>query len=209
MFALAACVQPVQPAPIEEMPVIEEEEPVTEVIEAILPPVAEPEEEPAAETEDTSVQESSDFIWEERNGMIAITGYTGHKKVLVIPDAINGLPVERIDRRAFRGADMEELVIPGSVKVIGDSAFRNCENLKKVTLEDGIVDIEVYAFAYNDNLTSINLPDTLHVVNCDTFFGCDRVKFDTPPGSFAEEYLEMCKFFNAHPYAMYMSGNPG
>lgn len=45
-----------------------------------------------------------------------------------------------------------------SVYGIGDRAFEECENLKSVTLEEGITDIDAWAFFFDSNLEKLSLP---------------------------------------------------
>ena len=66
---------------------------------------------------------------------IGITKYKGNAKNLVIPETIQGLPVEVIN--GFYGnKNIKSVVIPSSVKVIGELAFARCESLEKVTLPE-------------------------------------------------------------------------
>ena len=51
----------------------------------------------------------------------------------VIPAEVNGLPVTEIADSAFRkSTSLTEITIPDSVKVFGNSAFRDCTNLQAV-----------------------------------------------------------------------------
>lgn len=55
---------------------------------------------------------------------------------LVIPEEIDGVPVTYINVRAFEGSDFMEVIIPKSVTMISDNAFRYCPNLISVTIEN-------------------------------------------------------------------------
>ena len=66
-----------------------------------------------------------------------------------------------IGRRAFYSAKITELVLPDSIEIIGDGAFRQCKILKKVTLGNNVKEIGAYAFDYCDNLAEINIPDSI------------------------------------------------
>ena len=54
---------------------------------------------------------------------ITITGYSGTDSVLEIPEEIDGLSIVEIGREAFKGACLEEVSIPASVKKIDWFAF--------------------------------------------------------------------------------------
>ena len=46
--------------------------------------------------------------------------------------------IKRIDINCFRSTNIEEVRIPKSVEEISCNAFAVCENMEKVTFEDGI-----------------------------------------------------------------------
>ena len=65
-----------------------------------------------------------------------------------IPPMYSGAPVSRIDEDAFRECDIEEIYLPEGVEIIGNHAFEDCLNLKKIHLPMGIkqIDIETIPF---------------------------------------------------------------
>lgn len=56
---------------------------------------------------------------------------------------------------------IKKIVISAGVSSIGDSAFRDCNNLTSVTLPDSVTYIDDCAFFGCPSLTSINIPDTV------------------------------------------------
>lgn len=73
------------------------------------------------------------------NGEITVTDLISHSTPFVIPETIEGYPVTAIQDGAFntgRGRLVSEFVLPGSLKKVGDNAFKNCTNLKTVTFGD-------------------------------------------------------------------------
>ena len=91
--------------------------------------------------------------------------------------------LEVISVGAFQGCTgITEVVIPGSVNdLVGDGdhdyvygAFKDCSNLKKVTLEDGIKSIS-YGFQGCTSLEQINLPSSIKTVG-QAFEGCESLK---------------------------------
>lgn len=63
------------------------------------------------------------------------------------------------------------ITIPGSVKLIDEYAFSDCKNLKTVSLEDGIEEIKMSAFA-RSGITEITIPASVKKMGADTFSGC-------------------------------------
>lgn len=71
--------------------------------------------------------------------------------------------VTKIGKNAFTGASFKELVIPGTVKDIGNGAFAQTDKhhtLTTLTLQEGIENIENKAFAFA-NLTNVQLPSSV------------------------------------------------
>ena len=79
-------------------------------------------------------------------------------KQLTVED---GSVCRSIGRRAFYYANITELVLPDSIEIIGDGAFRGCKILKKVMLGNNVKEIGEQAFYYCDNLAEINIPDSI------------------------------------------------
>lgn len=147
------------------------------------------------------VAPESDFEFKlsEDGTFIKLTKYNGNAEHLVIPETIQGVPVEVIGM-AFGGCEnnkMKSVVIPSSVKVIGNNAFggyasleevtlpekllridgeafSRCESLEKVTLPEELLYIEAYAFS-NTGLTSVTLPKSLEYMGKGAFFGCNNL----------------------------------
>jgi hypothetical protein len=67
------------------------------------------------------------------NDSAVVTGYTGHAKVLTIPDTLSGHPVTAIGDGAFSGcAKLESFTFPKNLAVIGENAFSNCPSIASV-----------------------------------------------------------------------------
>ena len=59
---------------------------------------------------------------------------------------------------------MEYIEIPSNVTTIGESAFRHCNALKEVKLNEGIENIHNYVFYESFNLSKVNFPSTLQKI---------------------------------------------
>lgn len=79
---------------------------------------------------------------------------------VVIPDSIayggTKRPVREIGAQAFSYSDIETVVIPNTVTVIGYGAFSGCSMLETATIGTGVVEIWETAFEYCESLTTLN-----------------------------------------------------
>jgi hypothetical protein len=96
---------------------------------------------------------------------IAITGLK--KKSITttvhIPSVINKIPVRAVEKNAFKGMNLIEVVIPENVIAILDYAFAY-NSLSKVIIAESVAWIGAFAFA-NNSLTEIFIPKGVsHIV---------------------------------------------
>lgn len=81
-----------------------------------------------------SIEEGTLAYMEEKNG-ICIKRYRGIGTKAVVPEYIDGQPVISIGRKAFLSRKtLQEIVLPDTIKEIGDWAFAHAEALKKITI---------------------------------------------------------------------------
>ena len=66
---------------------------------------------------------AEDFIWEQKDGEITVTGYHGSGD-LVIPPQLNGLPVTAIAAGAFGNITAGRAAFPPTLKTIEENAFQ-------------------------------------------------------------------------------------
>lgn len=74
----------------------------------------------------------------------------------------------------------KKIIIPNTVKIIGEDAFRNSGSLESVEIKEstvvgstnGLATIEAYAFYGCEKLTDITIPATLKTMEEDAFGGC-------------------------------------
>jgi len=94
---------------------------------------------------------------------------------LYIPSVINGYTVTAIGGNAFTFENITKLVVPGSVKVIGESAFWYCSDLRSITLSEGVVCIEADAFSSCENLEKIVLAESVTDIAYSAFSDCNKL----------------------------------
>lgn len=113
---------------------------------------------------------------------VIVTGYSGAGTVAVaIPaeyvytDADGAaMPVVAIGDSAFKGGHLTSIMIPASIKSIGESAFENCTNLNAVYLSEAtaLSSIGRYAFKGTTALGAIDLSETaVTVIRTGAFYG--------------------------------------
>ena len=133
-------------------------------------------------TDDSSV---SDYFFDETTG--TITGYRGTDKNLVIPAEINGFAVINIANGAFKDNNkIRSVVMPSTLKSIGDEAFDSCRLLDRVEFNKGLEHIGRRAFhncAYLDNVV---LPEGLLTMGERTFEMCEKLTNVTFPTTLKE-----------------------
>lgn len=63
-----------------------------------------------------------------------------------------------------------------NVTAVGNEAFKNCSNLKSVTLPESIASIGSYAFHNCKELKSINIPNSVKSIGVSTFLSCSSLE---------------------------------
>lgn len=81
----------------------------------------------------------------------------------------------------FEYTALEEVVIPDSVKYIGEYAFANCTRLQRVVLPDGLKEIRENTFCWCKSLSEVVFPEELKVVGMEAFEGCESLQNVTLP----------------------------
>lgn len=123
---------------------------------------AQPETQPA-ESAETVLSESpaSDFEYKEEDGKITIAHYTGKSMEIAIPAQIDGKDVTAIGDYCFANSDIVTVVCPNTLETIGESAFANCYELRKIELNYGLQSIGNSAFLFCKSLNFIHIPDSV------------------------------------------------
>lgn len=110
----------------------------------------------------------------DRKTLVACSMSKKHVKVL------DGTEVISIN--AFTKCNIEEVILPDSVKRIGEKAFANCEMLKNVKFGNGLKVIGRSAFAWCHSLKHIDFPPSLECIDICAFFGSALKEVDLNEG---------------------------
>lgn len=97
--------------------------------------------------------------------------------------------VETINAFAFvKCHNLKSIEIPGTVKVIGENAFKNHLGLTSVKIADGVKRIERGAFLECENLKNVQFPQNLIAIGKECFYRCKNLSsVDLPSAYFIHE----------------------
>jgi len=116
---------------------------------------------------------SAEFDFTTNAGAITITGYNCAGGLVIIPSAINGLPVTGIGANSFAFCtNLTGVAIPGSVTNIAGGAFEFCTGLADLIILPGAASIGDGAFEGCFNLSSVVIPGSVNSIGSSAFEGC-------------------------------------
>ena len=130
-----------------------------------------------------------------------INGINSYSGIYIIPSTVNfegtNYNVIAIADRAFAGSNVTEVVIPNSVKELGEGAFANAYDLQSVTLPlyidqipaecfagtaivniavpEGVIEVETKAFKDCEMLHTVMLPSSLNYIGSEAFGDCHNL----------------------------------
>lgn len=141
---------------------------------------------------------------DERDGYILTSYKLGDETDVVIPDTYEGLPVVEIGAHAFAtgSTKLTSVLIPSTVKRIGNSAFAYCEDLKSVVIPDSVNHIGKYSF-HISGLTSVTIGSGLETVDEEAFDSCYNLE-----SVYISDLSKWCEISFTRNQSSYISSNP-
>ncbi|AAS12960.1 MULTISPECIES: leucine-rich repeat domain-containing protein [Treponema] len=167
---------------------------------------------------DTNI-DSFEYVFNVQKNYIVISRYIGKEMKVTIPEKIDGCPVGEIgeycffgnsyiksvilpdsiviiNNNAFRNSSLTKIVLSNSLRYIGDSVF--CDTpLKSIILPDGLEYIGEYAF-YNTAITRLIIPDSVKKIDWWAFGNCEKLEYiklskslDQIPSRFCENCINL------------------
>lgn len=120
----------------------------------------------------------------QKNQELALEYYTGTDAVVTIPAEVEGHPITLINEYAFaKNTTITKVVLPDTVREIGNGAFGGCSNLEEVVLTETVEMIDSYAFTFCPKLQELRLPAKLQGIHRGTFEGCSGLHTIYLPGT--------------------------
>lgn len=122
------------------------------------------------------------FTYQEIDDGIEIVGYNGPETVILeVPDVINGKSVTSIGGAAFAKNSFSKIRLPNTCKVIKETAFAFCSNLKSIKFPDELVSIGANAFFHCINLETVLFNENLMQLGYQSFRGTKIKEIALPP----------------------------
>ena len=123
-----------------------------------------------------TVRKSGDYKYVKYLNGIKIKEYIGKGKKVTIPATIAGKKVIAIGESAFENNDnIKKVKLPGSVRKIEDCAFAGCNKLKKVTMPKKLDECGSAAFS-GTALKNITIPEGIKEIEDYTFDNCKKLR---------------------------------
>ena len=97
----------------------------------------------------------------------------------VIPEGVDAIAIS-----AFQESSIENIVMPKTMRVIGEDAFDSCKLLTSVVFNSGLRRIYRGAFDYCENLQKVSFPNS--VISIGSFCGCKSLTKVKLPSSLKE-----------------------
>lgn len=142
------------------------------------------------------VNPASDFAYTADGGEVTITDYVGTSEHVLIPSAIDGLPVTALADKAFYEKHVTTVVVPDSVTEIGDLCFSGDNYLVSLKLPDGLAELPYGALESCFRLIDFDLPQGLKKISASALqFNQYLTHLDLPGGLREIEQLNFIGLF--------------
>ena len=115
----------------------------------------------------------------------SVTGFKANSTALidvVIPATFNGLPVKSVGNRAFNPSATEannvvrKITVSEGITDIEASAFADCVKLEEITLPSTVTSLKAFAFARCHSLESVTIPASVAKIGENIFESCEALE---------------------------------
>ena len=116
--------------------------------------------------------DAADFITADTKNGLELSRYAGSEKTVSIPDGIRV-----IGEKAFmQNENLEEIRFPESVRVVEAEAFTGCGNLERIFFSEGMERIMTRSFSFCRKITELEFPESLQYIGGRAFEFCSSLK---------------------------------
>lgn len=113
---------------------------------------------------------------EEDDGTISVY-YYGNASEIEVPATIEGKKVSRIGNLAFRECEnLVRVTVPEGVTTLNTQAFSGCDDLVSVTLPESLQEIGSCAFEGCSSLTELHIPSGVKTIRNSILIGCSSLR---------------------------------
>lgn len=118
-----------------------------------------------------------DYLYSTGSSGVTLTKYFGEgESTLVLPTEVEGLPVTRIGEKCFEDHnEIEAVVLPETLKVIGYRAFYGCSKLSDMNVPNTLEQTGGWALAHTA-FTSFAFPEGFDSLGYGTFYGSSKLE---------------------------------
>ena len=111
-----------------------------------------------------------------------LVNYAGVSSDVVLPESVKYIGDEAFENHS----EIISVTIPNSVEKIGRGAFKNCSGLKIITIPNSVTEIGSSAFNGCSGLISITIPESVIKIEGRAFEGCSELPEITLPTGLSE-----------------------
>lgn len=105
---------------------------------------------------------------------------------VVIPAMVDGCPVVELSGTFDIGGSLQSVVLPNSLRRIGQRTFSGCNDLTTIEIPDSVTEIGEDAFSCCSSLQEVRLSQNLAIIANTAFVACDNLKEIELPQSLTE-----------------------
>ena len=123
--------------------------------------------------------ESYGMTFEKNETGLTLTGASkvdSSNSKVIIPDAVDGVPVTAIGDEAFKGKDIQYVYFGENITEVGESAFEGCKILYMAVLNDNLKSVGKSAFSGCVNMKEIVVGDNIEDIGENAFFRCSYIE---------------------------------
>lgn len=132
-------------------------------------------------------------------------GYLESVTSIDIPDYIDNLPVAVIELAAFKNCtNLKSVTLTNKVEIIEGGAFANCTSLTSIVLPESIETLEWYAFSKCTALTEVTIPERVSEFDTAVFNYCSSIAdmtFMNPDCVITDNAFQLNSLSTIHGYS--------